>query len=306
MSGATATISIVIRVRNERANLRASLGAIRDQLFDAPVEIVVVDNESSDGSPEVARAFGAKVVDIPVASFTWGRALNHGIREARGAIVVLLSADALPADDAWLSHLAAPFTDDAVAAAYGRQLPRDDAPVDERVRLAAQFPPHAMRWDARDRDALVAERALPVSNACAAIRRSVWERFPYDETVAGAEDLVWTRQAIDAGYAAAYAPDARVYHSHREPVMRHAWRLWELFVRGRAWDGKPVTWRGVARAAAAQVRQRCRNCLRAEAPARVRCEGLWRLPFEVGAFALAALGTGRHANAADVRRSFWR
>ena len=53
------------------------------------------------------------------------------------------------------------------------------------------------------------------NNANAAIRRSVWERFRYDETLTGLEDLAWARQVISAGFRIAYKADAEVVHVHR-------------------------------------------------------------------------------------------
>jgi len=59
---------------------------------DIDGEVVVADNGSTDGSAEIARAAGARVVDVPVRGY--GAALSGGLAAARGAICVMGDADA--------------------------------------------------------------------------------------------------------------------------------------------------------------------------------------------------------------------
>jgi rhamnosyltransferase len=62
------------------------------------------------------------------------------------------------------------------------------------------------------------------NNAC--LRRSVWERIPYPD-VDFAEDQIWAKTIIEAGYAKAYAPAAAVYHSHSYNVIETARRAYD-------------------------------------------------------------------------------
>ncbi|MFH0964493.1 MAG: glycosyltransferase family 2 protein [Planctomycetota bacterium] len=295
---------MVIRVRNERGRLRQCLEAVRRQRVGEEVEIVVVDNESEDGSGRVARELGAKVVRIGREEFTWGRALNRGIAAATGELVVILSADAHPADEGWFEEMLAPFADDAVAAVYGRQLARADAPVDEWVRLGRQFPSAPLRLTREGTGQWAVEKAMPISNACAAIRRAVWEAIRFDEEIGGGEDRAWAMEIVRRGHVVVYAPTARVYHWHREGVLRHAWREWELFHK----EYKRIGYMDVLRGAAGQAKRRLANVFGAEAatPARARVEGLVRLPFEAGAFALAGFLSLADRGGARWRSAFWR
>ena len=222
-------ISIIIRVRNAEKDLQRCLGILREQQLpeDHELEIIVVNNESTDNSDWVARKYGAKVVFLPVKDFSWGRALNRGIYVAVGEIVVLLSADAYPVDRNWIVKMVAPFENVEVGAVYGRQIPRPDASIDEIVRLEMDFL-------AESRSFYLCNEAGPsgtgmiVSNACAAIRKSLWEKLNYDEDIEGGEEGVWTYEILRQGYCSYYNADAKVYHSHNDSLTKHVLRTLEL------------------------------------------------------------------------------
>jgi GT2 family glycosyltransferase len=87
-------ISFVIPVRNDAERLRTCLHSIRHS-GHAPdrIEIIVVDNGSSDHSPEVARAEGALVIDAPGRRVSEMR--NLGSAAARGRVLAFVDADHL-------------------------------------------------------------------------------------------------------------------------------------------------------------------------------------------------------------------
>ncbi len=89
----TPEVSIVMPCLNEAETLgdciRKAQEAIRKH--DLQAEIVVADNGSHDGSPEIARTLGARVVHAPVTGY--GAALMTGIEAARGAYIVMADAD---------------------------------------------------------------------------------------------------------------------------------------------------------------------------------------------------------------------
>jgi len=78
-------------------NEGATVGACVDQAMAAiaalrvDAEVIVADNGSTDGSPEIAAARGARV--IAVAERGYGAALLAGITAARGEYVVMADAD---------------------------------------------------------------------------------------------------------------------------------------------------------------------------------------------------------------------
>lgn len=119
-------ISIVIRAKNEAHWLERCLAGVSQQ--DCPdVEVLLVDNESVDNSRAIGKRYGCRVFNIPDRHFRYGRALNLGLRHARGSLVAILSAHCIPVHDQWLSALAAHFDDSGVAGAY--------RPTDSAARL---------------------------------------------------------------------------------------------------------------------------------------------------------------------------
>lgn len=86
------TVSIVIPIYNEETYIRECLEAIKRQTV-RPFEVIVVDNNSTDGSMEIARSF--PFVKI-IKEETQGRvyAQNTGFRAAKGTIIGRIDADA--------------------------------------------------------------------------------------------------------------------------------------------------------------------------------------------------------------------
>ncbi|MGH2944352.1 MAG: glycosyltransferase family A protein, partial [Solirubrobacteraceae bacterium] len=92
-------------VRDGGARLARVLRAAREQETALRVELLVCDSGSTDGSPRVARAHGARVLTIAPARFGHGATRNLLAREARGAYVIFVTQDAVPATPHWLERL---------------------------------------------------------------------------------------------------------------------------------------------------------------------------------------------------------
>jgi glycosyltransferase involved in cell wall biosynthesis len=112
-----ARFSVVIPAFNEADDLPATLHSLQAQDFAGPVEVIVVDNGSTDDTAAVARRFGARVVQEATPGVCAAR--QRGTLAARGEIVVSTDADTVhPAD--WLARLDARFAGDpAVVAVAG-------------------------------------------------------------------------------------------------------------------------------------------------------------------------------------------
>ncbi len=86
-------VTVVLPCLNEVESVGVCVEQAKAALASAglPGEVVVVDNGSSDGSPEAAAAHGARVIREPARGY--GRALRTGIAVARGDVVVMADAD---------------------------------------------------------------------------------------------------------------------------------------------------------------------------------------------------------------------
>src|SRR4029077_13210367 len=86
-------LSIVLPCLNEAETVAICVGKAVRWLHDAGVagEVIVADNGSTDDSPDLARAAGARVVTVRRKGY--GNALIRGIRAARGKFVLMADAD---------------------------------------------------------------------------------------------------------------------------------------------------------------------------------------------------------------------
>ncbi|MCI0552910.1 MAG: glycosyltransferase family 2 protein [Anaerolineae bacterium] len=197
--------SIVIRAYNEEKHIGRLLEGIRHQtLKDA--EIILVDSGSSDSTIAIAESFGARIIRIPPSEFTFGRSLNFGLRSATREFVVIASAHVYPVYPDWLESLLRPFENDNIALTYGQQRGPESAKFSEQQIFHQWYP---------DVSKPKQETAF-CNNANAAIRKSLWEKNPYDETLTGLEDIAWAKLAKEQGYDITYVAEAEVVHVHNE------------------------------------------------------------------------------------------
>lgn len=210
-------ISVVIPTKDAGQDLVRCLEAIWRQEVEGEIEVVVVDSGSTDGSPDRARGFGALVVDIPSSSFTHGGARNLGAGSARGDVLVFTSQDAQAADERWLSYLVAPLGSETVAGVYGRQIANDDARPPERYFLDFLYGPEPRVQRLTSPSDLTYEATL-FSNVSSAMRKSVWEAFPFADDLLMSEDQEWSRRVLLAGMSLVYEPRSVVRHSHTYSV----------------------------------------------------------------------------------------
>jgi glycosyltransferase involved in cell wall biosynthesis len=110
-------ISVVIAAYNEEKDLPKCLTAITTQDFPKDdYEIIVVDNNSTDKTAEIAKSFGAKVVTEIKQGNTF--AVKKGMDSASGEIIANTDADTVVFPD-WLSTIKKIFEDKSVVGATG-------------------------------------------------------------------------------------------------------------------------------------------------------------------------------------------
>jgi glycosyltransferase involved in cell wall biosynthesis len=199
--------SIVIRCYNEREHIGKLLHGIFEQDMES-FEVILVDSGSTDGTLEVAREYSVDdIVYISPEEFSFGRALNRGCEAASGKFCVFASAHVYPKRTNWLSQLLSRFDEDPdIAIVYGKQRGNSITKFPEKQVFKRWFPEEDIKY----------QDSPFCNNANAAIRREVWEDFPYDEELTGLEDLDWAKRVQEAGYEISYSADAEIVHVHDE------------------------------------------------------------------------------------------
>lgn len=219
------TASVLILVRNEARWIGPCLQAVYAQSV-RPLEVIVVDSGSTDGTLEIMRQFPVRLTCIPTGEFHHGRTRNLAASLARGECLVYLGGDAVPASPQWLEALLAPLADSAVDAVYGRQIPRADATRERQNTFAYMYGEQPVR---KNRDALakLGYRLYNFSTVTCAIRQTVWQRFPFAEDLPVFEDIAFAKRLLDAGGTIWYTPDAAVVHSHNYPLSKQFRRFYD-------------------------------------------------------------------------------
>jgi cellulose synthase/poly-beta-1,6-N-acetylglucosamine synthase-like glycosyltransferase len=197
-------LTVLVTAFREAATLGRALDAILGQLPDDSEVLVVSPDPETTAVAERYAAAHPVVRHVRDPQQGKPTALNIGIREAHGDILVLTDGDVYIADDA-LAPLLAPFDDPQVGAVSGRPVsisPRDTL-LGYWSHLLTEAGAHRTRA-ARD----AAGGFLVCSGYLFAVRRQLIESVPAD---ALAEDAVISNNVAVQGYRIRYAPKARVF-----------------------------------------------------------------------------------------------
>ena len=177
------------------------------------VLIVNTGRQYWDASYEKAYP-GCRVMHIGEAEFNHGgtRAWMAGMSAAD--LLVFMTQDALPADTELIGNLVRAFENPRVKAAYARQLPRKDCSLLERYTRSFNYPEKGRVKTKEDLESL-GIKTFFCSDVCAAYDRQMYlELGGFPQQVNFNEDMIYASKVIRAGYAVAYAAEARVIHSH--------------------------------------------------------------------------------------------
>ncbi len=204
-------ITVVVTVRNEARNISALLDSLVTQ--EPPLEIVVVDAGSDDGTRDIVRNYEGRydIVRLQVQGGTRAAGRNFGVSVARGEAVAFIDGDAI-ASPFWLQELREGLQSSRIVA--GRTMQIGFRPLEELERV--ELIVHG------------SDVTHPSTNLAyhAALLREVGG---FDEWFATAEDIDLNLRAVKAGHTIAYRPRAIVYHRTRGSIYD--------FLRQAFWNG---------------------------------------------------------------------
>lgn len=176
-----------------------------------------------------ASEYGAEVYHISAGEFDHAGTRHMAMLKSNADVVVMMTQDAVPADEKLLERLTAHLTD-GVAVAYARQLPRKNAGIIERVTREFNYPGESQLRDASDIEKM-GIKAFFCSDVCAAYRRELYtEVGGFKAPAIFNEDMIFAHDALVKEYKVAYAADAEVYHSHNYSCMQQLRRNFDLGV----------------------------------------------------------------------------
>jgi rhamnosyltransferase len=197
-------VSIILRSYNEAWALRETLPALKQQEY-RNWELIVIDSGSTDGSVALLEEASPRhLVQIKPQEYVPGRVMNAGICLARAEYCIFLNADATPQGPNWLRPLVTPLFHQNTAAVFGRQIPRPECYAVYACDYERCFGP--------ERESAHWEHFF--SMVSSGLRKDIWAKRGFLETIQYAEDDEYTRWCRAQGYSIVYCPESVVMHSH--------------------------------------------------------------------------------------------
>lgn len=220
-------ISFVILAKNEAAFIAACIRGVRAQRGLGSFEIIVIDSGSTDRTAIIAHEEGAYVFGIGARDFGHGRTRNLGAYLARGRLVCILNADAIPVGPEWFAHLASHLATGA-AGACSLQIPRADCdPI--RAHELRTWPIAKGRTEALvmkidsladffAMDPAQRRQVICFETVSCLVTRALLAEVPFKNLPFG-EDFEWAKRVLERGLTLVLDPASQVTHSH--DLYRH-------------------------------------------------------------------------------------
>jgi GT2 family glycosyltransferase len=219
-------VTIAILNYQRRDALRRALEAARAQRY-APLEVLAVDNASTDGSQEMVRDEFPDVHLVALPENVAAAARNEGVRAAKGEIVFTLDNDVLFTTPDDVTHAMAAFERHPGAAVVNFTILGPDGQLSRRDWC---HPRDFRRWADTE---FLTDYVLEGASAC---RRDAflasggyWQPF-----FIGHEGWDLALRLLDAGHDLVYSPAVRVRHMV-DPTARPSSRIYYTFTRNAIW-----------------------------------------------------------------------
>lgn len=209
--------SVIVPVRNAESTLRDLLDSLLNQTYK-DFEVIVVDDQSIDGTATVARSYDCRLIQL---SERHGPAFcrNLAMRYARGAILAFTDSDCR-VDDSWLSNIQRHFSRNEADALMGRLILMPSTILGDSIS-ALGFPAGGTLGFDRIWKVDPAGYTDSLSSCNCAVKREVFEGIGgFDETFPypGGEDSLFAYHLRRRNFKIRYCPDVRVHHRARDSL----------------------------------------------------------------------------------------
>ena len=220
------SVSIIIPVYNAEKTIAACLQAVLHQDYENVLEVIAVDDGSTDRTPQIAKSFH-QVRRFSQKNSGPAAARNRGIEESRGELIAFTDADCLPRAD-WISRLVKNVGGPKVAVVAGSYgIVNVESSLAVSIHREIHFRHHRLMPKF--------SKSFGSYNFCA--RRNVLVElggFDAGYRYASGEDNDLSYKVLKAGYKIYFEQDAVVDHYHPE----HVWRYLKGQFRHGFWRAK--------------------------------------------------------------------
>lgn len=178
---------------------------------------------------------GLEVHHVTKEEFDHGATRNLAAGYSEADVMIFMTDDAVPQDKFLVERLVEALgkqgpEGETVAMAYARQLPDRDCRLIERITRGFNYPDQEKVKTAGDLPKLGIKTYF-ASNVCCAYRKEIFDRTGgFISNTIFNEDMIYAAKMIKEGYAIAYAPGARVIHSHNMSLAGQFKRNFDLAV----------------------------------------------------------------------------
>ncbi|MBM5570017.1 MULTISPECIES: glycosyltransferase family 2 protein [Deefgea] len=229
-------VSVAILTKNPGQIFYDVFDAVLKQETPWPFEVIVIDSGSVDGTVEFVKKYPqVRLLEISSAEFGHGKTRNKAIEMANSEYVAMLTHDAKPMDSLWLANLVSVAdVDSNIAGVFGRHIAYPTADALTVQELECHFSGFSgFKVVNKNDDIERYENDLGwrqflhfFSDNNSLIRKSAWLLHPYPD-VDFAEDQLWAKEIIEAGWSKGYAENAVVFHSHDYTIFERFQRSFD-------------------------------------------------------------------------------
>lgn len=171
-----------------------------------------------------------QIIEIEKNTYDHGGTRHLGALNSRADYILFMTQDAVPTDTKLLENLILAVQQEKTGAAYARQVAKEETGIIETYTRLYNYPGTSKRKTKENLNTLGIKTYF-CSNVCAIYDREVYlELGGFCKKIIFNEDMVFAAKLIQAGYAIAYAADAKVIHSHEYTCCEQIKRNFDLAV----------------------------------------------------------------------------